>query len=113
MAGYRVGIRPAPARRPVFRRAAKRHEATHPHTLFLGSSDLIANALAGDLAFELGKRQQHVEGQPAHGRGGVELLGALLRAWSSRILPDPKLTVSEWADRRRWLSSRASAELGG
>jgi phage terminase large subunit GpA-like protein len=39
-------------------------------------------------------------------------LGALLRAWSSRILPDPKLTVSEWADRRRWLSSRASAELG-
>jgi phage terminase large subunit GpA-like protein len=26
--------------------------------------------------------------------------------------PDPDLTVSEWADRHRWLSSRASAEPG-
>jgi hypothetical protein len=29
----------------------------------------------GDLALELGKRQQHVEGQPAHRGGGIELLG--------------------------------------
>ena len=36
----------------------------------------------------------------------------LLRAWSSGIRPDPDLTVSEWADRHRWLSSRASAEPG-
>ena len=28
------------------------------------------------------------------------------------IRPDPDLTVSEWADRHRWLSSRASAEPG-
>jgi phage terminase large subunit GpA-like protein len=36
----------------------------------------------------------------------------LLRAWSQGIRPDPDLTVSEWADRHRWLSSRASAEPG-
>jgi phage terminase large subunit GpA-like protein len=36
----------------------------------------------------------------------------LLRAWSRGIRPDPGLTVSEWADRHRWLSSRASAEPG-
>ena len=37
---------------------------------------------------------------------------ALLRAWSRGIRPDPDLTVSQWADRHRWLSSRASAEPG-
>ncbi|PRX29948.1 Phage terminase, large subunit GpA [Meinhardsimonia xiamenensis] len=37
---------------------------------------------------------------------------ALLRAWSRGLTPDPWLTVSEWADRHRWLSSRASAEPG-
>jgi phage terminase large subunit GpA-like protein len=37
----------------------------------------------------------------------------LLRAWSRGIRPDPNLTVSEWADRHRWLSSCASAEPGG
>jgi phage terminase large subunit GpA-like protein len=36
----------------------------------------------------------------------------LLRAWSRGLRPDPDLTVSEWADRHRWLSSRASAEPG-
>jgi hypothetical protein len=36
----------------------------------------------------------------------------LLRAWSRGIRPAPNLTVSEWADRHRWLSSRASAEPG-
>jgi len=36
----------------------------------------------------------------------------LIHAWSSGIRPDPDLTVSEWADRHRWLSSRASAEPG-
>jgi phage terminase large subunit GpA-like protein len=48
---------------------------------------------------------------------GEDLLGFdgsqnLLRAWSRGIRPDPDLTVSEWADRHRWLSSRASAEPG-
>jgi phage terminase large subunit GpA-like protein len=36
----------------------------------------------------------------------------LIRAWSRGIRPDPDLAVSEWADRHRWLSSRASAEPG-
>jgi phage terminase large subunit GpA-like protein len=36
----------------------------------------------------------------------------LLRTWSQGIRPDPDLTVSQWADRHRWLSSRASAEPG-
>ncbi len=36
----------------------------------------------------------------------------LLRAWCNGLRPDPLLTVSEWADRHRILSSRASAEPG-
>ena len=41
---------------------------------------------------------------------------ALLTAWGGGLKPDPLLTVSEWADRYRMLSSRAAAliaaELG-
>lgn len=36
----------------------------------------------------------------------------VVRSWSQGVRPDPDLTVSEWADRHRWLSSRASAEPG-
>ena len=36
----------------------------------------------------------------------------ILRAWRRGIRPDPDLTVSEWADAHRKLSSRASAEPG-
>jgi phage terminase large subunit GpA-like protein len=36
----------------------------------------------------------------------------LARAWSGGLKPDPWLTVSEWADRHRMLSSRAAAEPG-
>jgi phage terminase large subunit GpA-like protein len=36
----------------------------------------------------------------------------MLRAWRRGMRPDPDLTVSEWADQHRWLSSRASAEPG-
>jgi len=36
----------------------------------------------------------------------------LAKAWQRGLTPDPALTVSEWADRHRWLSSRASAEPG-
>ncbi|MGN6551058.1 MAG: hypothetical protein ACTHJ3_14340, partial [Pararhizobium sp.] len=35
--------------------------------------------------------------------------GEILRAWGSGLRPDPDLTVSEWADRHRMLSGRASA----
>jgi phage terminase large subunit GpA-like protein len=34
------------------------------------------------------------------------------RAWREGMTPDPLLTVSEWADRHRMLSSKASAEPG-
>jgi phage terminase large subunit GpA-like protein len=43
---------------------------------------------------------------------GFDGADGLLRAWSRGIRPDPDLTVSDWADRHRWLSSRASAEPG-
>ena len=34
------------------------------------------------------------------------------RAWCEGLTPDPLLTVSEWSDRHRMLSSKASAEPG-
>jgi phage terminase large subunit GpA-like protein len=34
------------------------------------------------------------------------------RAWREGLIPDPLLTVSEWADRHRMLSSKASSEPG-
>ena len=34
------------------------------------------------------------------------------RAWGEGLTPDPLLTISEWADRHRMLSSKASAEPG-
>src|SRR3954467_1561637 len=40
---------------------------------------------------------------------GAEELG---QAWRDGLRPDPSLTVSEWADRHRLLSPRASAEPG-
>ncbi|MCL7466063.1 phage terminase large subunit family protein [Phaeovulum sp. NW3] len=43
---------------------------------------------------------------------GFEGAERLLRAWGEGLRPDPDLTVSQWADRHRWLSSRASAEPG-
>jgi phage terminase large subunit GpA-like protein len=36
----------------------------------------------------------------------------ILSAWADGMRPDPLLTVSEWADQHRILSSRASAEPG-
>jgi phage terminase large subunit GpA-like protein len=38
--------------------------------------------------------------------------GAMERAWRDGLKPDPLLTVSEWADRYRVLSQRASSEPG-
>jgi hypothetical protein len=35
---------------------------------------------------------------------------AIERAWRDGLTPDPLLTVSEWADRYRVLSQRASSE---
>ena len=43
-----------------------------------------------------------------HYEGAVEID----RAWREGLTPDPLLSVSEWADRHRMLSSKASAEPG-
>ncbi len=43
---------------------------------------------------------------------GFEGAERLLKAWGDGLRPDPNLTVSDWADRHRRLSSRASAEPG-
>jgi hypothetical protein len=45
---------------------AERRHAPHPHPLALAGGDLVADALAGDLALELGEGQQHVEHQSSH-----------------------------------------------
>src|SRR5262245_630963 len=44
---------------------AERNGSTHPHALAAGGRELLAGALACNLPLELGKRQQHVEGEPA------------------------------------------------
>jgi hypothetical protein len=47
--------------RPLVGVIAQRYIPAHPDALFLRCGDLIADALAGDLALELGKGQQHIE----------------------------------------------------
>src|SRR3974377_1849619 len=59
---------------PVLDVVAKRRKATHPHALLLGCSDLVADTLTGDLALELSKREQYVQGKPPHRGRRVELL---------------------------------------
>jgi hypothetical protein len=49
--------------------------ATHPQAPSTRGGDLVADALARHLALELREGEQHVEREPAHRRGGVELLG--------------------------------------
>ncbi len=51
---------------------------------------------------------------PISGDDAFEFDGAaeILRAWGAGLTPDADLTVSEWADRHRMLSGRASAEPG-
>lgn len=48
--------------------------ATHPHPFALAGGDLVGDSFAGDFALELGERQQHVQHQPPHRGGSVELL---------------------------------------
>ena len=60
-----------PVRDPV----AQRNHAAHPHPLLLRGGDLVPDPLAGDLPFELGEGQEHVEGQTSHAGRGVERLG--------------------------------------
>ena len=53
----------------------ERWMAPHPHAFLSRCRDLVADALAGHLTLELGEGEQDVEGEAAHGGGGVELLG--------------------------------------
>ena len=52
----------------------ERRHATHPHPLPFRGGDLVADALADDLALELRKRQKYIEGQAPHRRRRIELL---------------------------------------
>ena len=54
---------------------AQRGHAADPEALALGGRNLVADPLGRDFPLELGKRQQHVQGQTTHRGGGVELLG--------------------------------------
>src|SRR4030081_1222490 len=58
----------------VLRLITERLHPTHPHPLLLRGSDLVADALADDLALELREGQQNIEGQAPHRGRGVELL---------------------------------------
>lgn len=49
---------------------------------------------------------------PEDGLTDFDGAGEILRTWGAGLTPDPDLTVSEWADRHRMLSGRASAEPG-
>ena len=66
----RVGDQP-----PVLDVVAERRDTAHPQPLALAGRNLVADALAGHLALELGEGEQDVQHQPPHGGGGVELLG--------------------------------------
>src|SRR4029077_2782639 len=52
----------------------ERRHAPHPHPFLLRGGDLVADALADDLALELCEGQQNVEGQAPHRGRRVELL---------------------------------------
>ena len=53
-----------------------------------------------------------VDDLTAHLDLGFDGAEDILRTWHRGMRPDPDLTVSEWADQHRWLSSRASTEPG-
>ena len=57
-------------------------------------------------------RSGQTSGESGDGLTDFDGAGEILRAWGNGLRPDPDLTVSEWADRHRMLSGRASAEPG-
>src|SRR3990170_2932068 len=54
------GLRLVDDESALVRPVADRRRAAHPHALLLGGGDLVADALARDLALELGEGQQYV-----------------------------------------------------
>jgi len=64
---------------------SQRRNPPHPHALALGGCNFVADTLSGDLPLELGEGEQHVQRQPAHRGGGVELLGHRHKRHPARI----------------------------
>jgi hypothetical protein len=62
------------SRRFLLEVVAERRWATHAPAFPLGSRDLVADALARDLALELGEGEEYVEGEASHTGRGVESL---------------------------------------
>src|SRR5262245_43096665 len=73
-----TGRQPRPSAKVLILDGKTRHSrdpmAWSPAPPF-GSCDLVADALGGDLPLELGKGQQHIEGQTTHRGRRIELLG--------------------------------------
>src|SRR5712691_8795382 len=61
---YRLRLGMVDNERALARVVAERRVTAHPHALLLRGGDLVADPFAGDLPLELGKGQQHIEGQP-------------------------------------------------
>ena len=59
---------------PLAHVVAEGRVAAHPHAPLPRRRHLVANALANDLALELGKAEQDVQRQPPHAGGGIEAL---------------------------------------
>ena len=64
--------------------------------------------ISGSASAEDGDHHDLTEGLDLDFDGAEDML----RVWRNGMRPDPDLTVSEWADAHRWLSSRAAAEPG-
>jgi len=69
----------------VLRPVAERRHAAHPHPFLFRGGDLVADALTNDLALELCKGQQNVQGQAPHRCRRVELLRHRNKGRPSRI----------------------------
>jgi tetratricopeptide (TPR) repeat protein len=63
----------------------ERWHPAHPHPLLFRGGNLVADALADDLALELRKGQQNIEGQAPHRGRGIELLRHRNKRRASRI----------------------------
>src|SRR5467141_926404 len=59
----------------VLRLIPERRHAAHPHPFLLRGGDLVADALADDLALELREGQQNVEGQVVESECGAVAVG--------------------------------------
>ena len=64
-------------------------DAAHPHPFALGGGNLVADALAGNLALKLGEGQQDVEHQPVSCPSPPEMLMRPPQALRSLPSPEP------------------------